>query len=148
MSNLATLTQQQIRYFAEEWFDKLDNHVPPKDYIPMLAREGLEMQFPEGNFVGFDGFKRWYENAINSFFDEVHTIKEIEMISASPEKLKLKVVVNWKASTWNSPEPKSRRISMDAYQSWIIKTASTTKKPVIKTYEVDDIKYAEGSAQL
>ena len=146
--NQAILTEAEVEKFAAEWYQKLDVHAPAEDYISLLAKEGLEMQFPEGTFRGFEGFKSWYENVTGIFFDEVHTLKKVRLISVSQKQANVEIIVNWQASIWNPPAPKSERIVLDAYQTWVVKRSSKTQKPVIATYVVDSMKYAEGSAKL
>lgn len=53
MSNLAPLTEGEIKELAVEWYGKLDLHLPVEEYRTLLAEEGLEMKFPEGTFKGF-----------------------------------------------------------------------------------------------
>ena len=148
MSNLAALTEAEIKEFAADWYRKLDVHAPLEDYIPLLADEELEMRFPEGTVKGFEGFKGWYDRVINIFFDEVHTLKEVKRQSVTGEKAEVKVVVKWEASVWKPPAAKSERIVLDAYQTWIVKRSASTGKPIVETYIVDELKYYEGSAQL
>ncbi len=148
VSNLAPLTQSEIRQLAADWYLKLDVHAPLEEYVPFLAEEGLEMRFPEGTVYGFDGFKGWYERVTRIFFDEVHTLKKVEATSNSNTQVEVKVVVNWQASIWNPPAAKSQRIVSDAYQTWVVKRSPTTQKPVIQSYVVDSLEYAEGSARL
>lgn len=145
---MTALTQTEIEEFAAKWYRKLDVHASLEDYKSLLAEEGLELQFPEGTFTGFDGFGQWYERVIRLFFDEVHTLKEVTLTSVSPEKADVKVVVNWQASTWNPPAPKSERIILDAYQTWVLVRSPVSQQPVIATYIVDSMEYAPGSAKL
>lgn len=148
MSQLDFLTEAEVHQFAIDWYRKLDVHAPIENYIPLFAEERLEMQFPEGTFKGFEGFKSWYESVTGIFFDEVHTLKKVQLITVSEEKANVKIVVGWEASIWNPPAAKSERVVLDAYQTWVVKRSSKTKKPVILTYIVDSMKYAEGSAKL
>jgi hypothetical protein len=141
------LTEAEVREFAEAWYRKLDVHEPLENYIPLLAEE-VEMIFPEATVKGFEGFKGWYERVITIFFDEVHNVKEVKLISVSDAKADVKVVVKWEASVWKPPAPNSERIILDAYQTWVVKRSPETQKPVIATYIVDSLDYAEGSAKL
>jgi len=147
-SNLAPLTEAEVKEFASEWYRKLDVHAPLEDYIPLLVEEGFVLTVPEFTVEGFEGFKGWYERAIGLFFDEVHTIKEVKLTSVDKEKAEVKVIVYWEATRWNSPAPKSDRILMDAYQTWIVKRSPKTQKPIIAKYIVDSVEYVEGSARL
>ncbi len=107
MSNLAPLTEAEVKELAAEWYRKLDFHEPLENYILLLVEEGFVLTVPEFTKEGLEGFKYWYERAIGLFFDEVHTIKEVKLTSVSEEKADIKVVVRWEASFWNPPAAKS-----------------------------------------
>lgn len=142
-----SLTQAELQEFAEAWYKKLDVHDPLEEYKPLLT-EDVELQFPEATVHGFEGYSDWYNKVINIFFDEVHTVKEVKIISSTPEKTDIKVVVKWEASVWNPPEATSKRIVLDAYQTWTVKRSAATGKPAISIYIVDELKYYPGSATL
>lgn len=148
MNKSRSLTEAEIKEFAADWYHKLDIHVPLKEYISLLAEEGLEMRFPEATVKGFEGFKSWYERVICLFFDELHIVKDVKLTSVSNDETEVKVVVRWEASRWNPPAPNSERIILDAYQTWIMKRSPVTQKPMIVTYIVDSLDYAEGSVRL
>lgn len=148
VSSLAPLTYSEVKQFAADWYSKLDVHAPVKEYIPLLAEEDSEFRFPEITVAGFEGFEKWYEGVVRIFFDEVHTLKKVEPKPISNGQMEVKVVVKWEASMWNSPAAKSERIISDAYQTWIVERSAKTLKPVIKTYIVDSLDFAEGSAKL
>jgi hypothetical protein len=147
MSNLATLTEQELQEFAEAWYRKLDIHEPLETYLPLLD-EDVEMVFPEATAKGFEGFSGWYNRVISIFFDEIHTVKAVKLATVEADTVTVKVVVKWEASIWNAPEPYSKRIILDAYQTWIVKRSATTGNPTVVTYTVDELKYYEGSATL
>ncbi|MBD2435896.1 hypothetical protein [Nostoc sp. FACHB-110] len=149
VANLAPLTASEIKQLAAEWYLKLDVHAPLEEYIPFLAEQGLEMRFPEATVYGFEGFQGWYDRVIRIFFDEVHTLKQVNVQpSGSGDEATVQVIVKWEASVWNPPAAKSDRIVLDAYQTWIVKRSANTGKPVIATYIVDSLSYYEGSARL
>ncbi|MEH2038679.1 hypothetical protein [Nostoc sp.] len=147
VTNVAPLTASEIKQLATDWYLKLDVHAPLEEYIPFLAEEGLEMRFPEATVYGFEGFKDWYERVIRIFFDEVHTLKQVN-VQLSGDEASVQVIVKWEASVWNPPAATSQRIVLDAYQTWIVKRSPYTGKPVIATYIVDSLSYYEGSARL
>jgi hypothetical protein len=141
-------TPAPIQSLATDWYHKLDNHAPAEDYAPLLAGDDLELRFPEGTFRGFSGFRQWYERVLGLFFDESHVIKSIDLASGTGPNVEAKVVVHWEASTWTPPDARSRRIKMDAYQTWIVRPSTSTGQPEIFSYAVDRIEYADGSARL
>lgn len=147
MSDLVPLNAAEVQEFAKDWYHKLDIHAPLEDFVPMLAESGLEMVFPEATVQGFEGFKGWYDRVVGIFFDEVHTLKEVKP-TPKGDQTDVLVVVKWEASVWKPPAPRSERIILDAYQTWIMKRSPTTQQPVILRYIVDSLEYAEGSAKL
>lgn len=145
-TSTATLTKEAIEEFANDWYKKLDVHVPMVDVLPMLADDGLEMVFPEVTVYGQAGFEGWFQRVVRLFFDEVHTVKKVEP-DINGDKATVKVVVQWEASKWDAPEAFSKRIKADAFQTWEMKL-NQKGKPVISKYVVDDFVYHEGSATL
>jgi hypothetical protein len=67
---------------------------------------------------------------------------------AGGEGVKVRVVVRWEASVWKPPRPKSERIILDAYQTWTVRRSPRSGKPIIASYVVDRLEYAQGSATL
>jgi hypothetical protein len=151
MSN-KPFTQVEVKSFASQWYQMLDVHASLEDYRPLLAGDQLVLRFPEGTFYGFNGFCEWYNNVIQLFFDEVHTVKRLILPSpppdASRDHLVVQIVVRWEASIWKPPAAKSERIVLDAYQTWTIGCSVPDGRPIIVMYVVDRLDYAEGSARL
>lgn len=134
------LTEAEIGSLANDWYQKLDMHAAVEDILPLLAEDGFEAQVPEGTFRGHDGFKRLYEEQwIQHYFDEVHELKQLSC-NLSGDRAEVKVVVNWQARRWEPPAAKSKRVTMDAYQTWIVQRSPRSNQPVILTYVVDAMK--------
>lgn len=147
MNNLAPLTEAEVQQFAKDWYLKLDVHAPMVELLPMLAKEGLEMKFPEATLHGYADFESWYQRVIRIFFNEVHEVKKCD-VTVSGDQVKADIIVKWEASVWNPPAAKSERIMLDAYQTWIVNRSPESGQPVIVSYSVDELKYHEGSAKL
>ncbi|WP_028666368.1 hypothetical protein [Runella zeae] len=140
------LTKESIEALAAVWYRKLDVHAPMVELLPLLIDDGLEMVFPEATVYGHAGFEGWFQRVIRIFFDEVHTLKLVEP-TITDDTAVVKVVVKWEASVWNAPDAYSKRITLDAYQTWEVK-AGPNDTALITKYTVDDLKYYEGSATL
>lgn len=147
MNKLAPLTESEVKQLVDDWYLKLDVHTPVEEFLPLLADETLEMQFPEGPLHGQDEFKTWYDGIIHTFFDEVHTMQALDITTAS-DQADIQLVVRWEAHRWHPPKPKSERLAFDAAQRWVVKRSPDTQKPVIVTYIVDSLTPLEGSASL
>jgi glutathione-regulated potassium-efflux system ancillary protein KefF len=145
MTNL--FTQSEVQDFATRWFKALDVHSTVKELESFLVVDEFVLVVPEGQFDKLAGFSEWYERALHLFFDEEHTLTEVTILSGDENEVTAKIVVNWKASTWKAPEPHSKRIDMDAYQTWVLRP-DADGKPRIVRYVVDDVKYAPSSTTL
>lgn len=144
------ITQEQIKQFVAAWYRALDNHDPIDDCYRLLADEGLHMQFPDGDIRDFASFKKWYDRVTNLFFDENHYVQSVSA-KISGDQAVVDVIVGWQASWWEPPAAKSKRVSMDATQRWIVRHSSKNAYGLeIVTYNatVEPFKYAPGFARL
>jgi hypothetical protein len=77
----ARLTTETIQQFAVSWYEALDRHDALADVLTMLVENGLEMRFPEVTSYGHSGFADWYQAVTTRFFDEVHTVRSVSVLS-------------------------------------------------------------------
>jgi hypothetical protein len=142
------MTEASIRAMADEWFRLLDEHQRQVDLMKLLVPEGLAQNWPDYTVRSLGDFEGWYQRALRLFFDEVHTLKEFNVtLNEDGTKADVNLVVYWEASTWTPGDRNSKRLMMDAHQSWEV-VASPEGKPLIKTINVDKIVEKEGSASL
>lgn len=150
MSNDVTttvpLTEQVLRDFAVAWYQALDRHVDLESLQEVLVPEGLEMVFPETTTLGLDGFAGWYATVTNRFFDEDHLVKATKIVSMTPDQAEITVHVNWKASKWDPPAPRSARLDFDAFQRWTVLAGPAG--PRVSRYVVETFEPNPGSADL
>ncbi len=147
---MSNISEKQIRDFVAAWYQALDFHLPIEQVYPLLAAEGLQMSFPDGDISDPASFKTWYDRVTNLFFDENHFVNEVK-IRPDGECYVLDILVGWQASWWEAPAAKSKRVSMDATQRWIVRP--TNRNPFgleIMSYNatVEPFKYAPGFAHL
>lgn len=138
-------TEEEIKGLANDWYRKLDVHAPVEDVLRLLAEDGFEIRVPEGTFKGGEGFAHLYEEGwIRHYFDEVHELKKLSFTPAGAQA-EVKVVVNWQARSWDPPAAQSKRINMDAYQTWVVQRTPDSAQPVILTYILDASEPLTGS---
>jgi SnoaL-like domain len=142
-----TLADTSVKELVDKWYHLLDVHAPVEELVPLLAEDGLEMYWPEGPTFGVDGFKGWYERVTRTFFDEVHTMKDLAITSRG-DTADVKLVVNWQARVWNPPDAKSKWLGMDARQTWVVGLSADGSHAVVQKYVVDGLDPMEGSASL
>jgi hypothetical protein len=147
MSTRTSLTESEVRQFVAQWFHLLDIHAPLEDFLAMVADEGIEFRFPEVTVTDKAGLTQWYNRVINTFFDEVHTTKELA-ITTEGDQATVKIVTEWQESTWNPPAPKSERSTFLAGQTWRVKRSEKTRQPVVVTYFVESFEPVGGSGTL
>ncbi len=118
------LSLDNVKAFVAAWYLALDQHVPIENAYKLLADDGLNVQFPDGDIRDFDSFKKWYDRVTNLFFDENHNVQSVEPVRIDDNEAEVIVVVGWQASWWEPPAAKSKRVSMDATQRWIVRPSS------------------------
>ncbi len=144
---MTDLDRAEVQALVDAWYKALDVHAPFDQVAAMVAADGLECYWPEGPTFGVDEFKGWYDRVTHTFFDEVHTMKELE-ITPQGDHADVKLVVNWQAKVWNPPEATSKWLGMDARQTWVVTRAPDGGRPVIQKYVVDGMDLMPGSSTL
>lgn len=130
---MSSLSEIQIKKFVTAWYVALDQHVPSDQVENFVAADDLEMVFPEKTLHGASDFLAWYAGGtysdgtqapgvINIFFDENHNVVSVDA-RIDGDTAELDVVVAWQASLFIPPEAKSRRVSLDAHQKWVVRAS-------------------------
>jgi hypothetical protein len=140
------LDEATVKKLVDDWYHALDVHVPVEEIVPMVTAD-VECQWPEGPTYGVEEFKGWYHKVTHLFFDEIHTMKELEITPRGSEA-DVKLVVNWQAKVWNPPDAKSKWLGMDARQTWVVERSKDGSRAVIKKYVVDGMDLMPGSSSL
>lgn len=146
MPDQAPLTEDEVRRFVKDWYDLLDVHAPEADILPLMS-DDVEFRFPEVTTIGKPPFGTWYDRIVHTFFDEVHTLKNVG-VKLTDEGADVDVLVNWQASVWRAPVRNSDRIKFDAGQTWKVRRSAATGKVELTLYSVDSFVPMEGSANL
>jgi hypothetical protein len=141
------MNEQAIKDMSVDWYNKLDVHAPMIEILPLLSPDGLEMKFPEATLTTMAEFEGWYQGVIRIFFDEVHIVRKNDVTFNEDGSATVDIVVHWEASVWKPPARNSARISLEAYQTWIV-VPGPENQPLVKFYSVDKLEYNEGSALL
>jgi hypothetical protein len=150
VSTPGPLTEEGIKKFVAAWYYALDIHAPIEECNRLLAEEGLNVQFPDGDIRDLAGFKKWYDRVTNLFFDEIHNVQSVKARISGDEAV-VDVVVGWQASWWEPPAAKSKRTAMNATQRWTVRRSNKNAYGmVIASYNatVEPFQYAPGFAQL
>ncbi len=145
----APLTKQEVEKMVTDWYKALDVHLSQYITQQYVSEAELEMVFPEATLRSMAEFELWLQGVYRIFFDEVHTMQSLDVkLSPDGSQADVKLVVRWEASRWKAPAPKSERLKMDAYQTWVVKRSPASGKAVITKYVVDELKLLPGSVPL
>ena len=155
------ITEVQIKKFAAAWFLALDVHAPTEECEKFLADSELRMIFPEKTLYGIADFEAWYAGGtysdrtrapgvINIYFDEAHNLQSVQP-QISAYQATVRIVVGWQASWIEPPAARSKRLSMEFTQQWVLRRSN--KNPYgleILQYvaTAEPFKSAPGFAQL
>jgi hypothetical protein len=132
----ASLSEAEVIEMAYKWFGMLNNHAPLAEFLPFLNLDGLEMKFPESTLRTQEDFTNWHHAVTHKFFDQSHEVKQFN-VHVDGDQATVKVIVNWRARTWNSPDATSQYICGDAHQTWKVKKDPSSGKVLICYYSVD-----------
>jgi hypothetical protein len=141
------LSATQVRQFVADWYKMLDVHAAPEDVLAALSDREFEMRVPEATMHSREEFKGWYEKVTRIFFDEVHTLRELN-VDVSDSGAEVQLVVHWQAKKWDPPKANSDIIDMDAAQRWTVKADPTSGEPRVTLYIVDSLTPLPGSISL
>ena len=131
MANNNKISRDEVLTLMKRWYAQLDGHLPHSEFEALLA-PNFEMQMPEGVFRGFTGFQLWYENVLQQFFDETHTLTEVS-IKEPGDPCLVTVNVSWIGNFWKETAARSQTIVLNSYHTVKVGRASDGT-PRIETY--------------
>ena len=132
-----TLNAREIQQFVADWYAALDRHVPFEEVERYLDPTSVRFVFPEVTVAERDGLRDWYERVTRTFFDEVHRL-DVADVDLQGDHARVHVVVNWTTRIWNPPEAKSKILSYDADQEWIV-VPGPDGRPALRDYVVNGL---------
>ena len=155
------ITEEQIRKFAAAWFLAVDVHASTEECVKFLADSELRMIFPEKTLYGISDFKAWYAGGTyldgtrapgvtNIYFDETHNLQSVQP-QFTADQANVRVVVGWQASWIEPPAARSKRLSMEFTQQWVLRRSDKNSHGLeILQYvaTAEPFKSAPGFAQL
>jgi hypothetical protein len=157
-----SVTEEEVNKFVNAWYLALDQHVSREEIAKLVSdSEGVEMIFPEKTLHGMGDVLAWYAGGtysdgekapgvINIFFDENHYVNDVKA-TLKGDRADVDILVGWQASKFDPPSAKSKRISMDATQRWVV--CRSTKNPYgleLMSYNAmaEPMKFTPGFARL
>jgi quinol monooxygenase YgiN len=126
------LGDDEVRSFAQAWFDKLSAHVDVGELVPMISPgPDLEIVFPEQTIRRQSEFRQWYEGIGREFSDQAHDVESLDAHTLDDGDTGVDVTVVWKADRRDGSS-----VSARARQSWKLRRSFGTGAPEIVSYRV------------
>ena len=126
--------ENEIIAFVYRVYAMYDEHVPVERYLPLLARRGLEMRFPEQTLHSREDFKRWYAGIGTNIASNTHTLDSVRVRVLGGGRYEADIIGLWQAET-----RKGEYVRFKFHQRWTL-TDGRGPDPVIQTYVVDEAK--------
>lgn len=109
------ITQKKIKEFAKEWFEHFDV-LANENYFKNFISADTKFRFPEGTFVGNEGFSEWYANIKKSIKpNNEHRIESIH-VATNNGHFDVDLAVKLKAETYTN-----ETLQMNVKENWKIK---------------------------
>lgn len=142
----ATLHDTVVR-----WFRALDRHAGVDEVLTFIDGDGFEMRvaMPDGTQQvrrGLDGFRDWYAEVTSRFFDEEHTVRDVEVRRTGTD-IVVRVRVNWQTRVWDPPAAHSCWLGFEAHQTWDLHL-DPGGRPRIRRYVVHSLDPMPGSSGI
>ena len=128
-------TENQIRSFVYYWYGLHDVHADIKKSYDALDRSHLFMVFPDGTIHNLKDYKKWYDAVGINIKNNLHIVKNLEIVNLPDHKYQLNVVVNWQALDKNN-----KFIDAMVTQQWLLVDGESDIHPYIQEYRVIDFK--------
>jgi len=138
---------RQTRQLVTDWYRKLDIHAPASEVVALLAAEGLEFRLPEGTIQGREGFIKWYEGVIRLFFDETHSLQELNVVAVRRRRGG-DLGGALAGPALEAPRRSKRMARLRRHPTLVRHAVAGDGRPVIRTYVVELLVPREGSATL
>ncbi|UUF12442.1 MULTISPECIES: NAD(P)H-dependent oxidoreductase [Flavobacterium] len=125
----------KIEPFMEKWFEHFDQLEENGFFLQYLSSD-LKMKIPDHNeFIGHDGFNKWYTEAKNNFIGlTAHHLSNIEITETSKNFFEITFNVRYVAQT------KDGNIDIFLKENWQLVWNTTSDRPLISEYLVTQIK--------
>ena len=118
--------EKVIKGFAKDWFQHFDV-LANEDYFNHFITHDTKFLFPEGSFIGHDGFNEWYTNIRKSIKpNNDHRIESIH-VASNNDYFNVDLAVKLKAETYTNEE-----IQINVKENWKVKV---TDEGQVKIHE-------------
>lgn len=134
---------EEIDEFVCQWFRLLSDRAPVEELLSLVARDGLDMRFPDATLTNDAEFRDWYQAVGTSVRDQAHDLLTLESVPVAGEPAAdIALQVIWSAT----PVSGGRRFSARASQAWRVQRSFTTGRLQILRYKVESLVELEPAA--
>ena len=131
------LTEKMARNIVLTWYSSTNEH-RPVDECENLLSEDVQMTYPNTKepLVGRAGFRKWYADVLNKYFDETHEVESWNVKLDSNQATAV-VVVRWEARSWPAGIARSKYEAFLSRQRFEIQRSAEDGRAYILRKDVE-----------
>ena len=126
----------EVRPLVHRWLTRLCAHDPVEELLPMLAPDGLVMEFPGATLTSEADFRTWYHQQGSAYHGQSYRLQRLEITEVfGSAAVDLNLIVLWKACRAGD----GAGLALRTRQSWQLERCATTGLPLIARYQVGEM---------
>ena len=137
VKNLLNSPENRLNKFIQEWFAKFDVLPTSSDFFTRSLSSDIRLVMPDGEFIGHEGFRDWYEIARATFKPNCeHIVEQLSIETTEDNKFVVNLRVRLKAETYPTSGLQGQNINMLVNETWRI-IFNEQDQIIIEEYLVD-----------
>lgn len=137
INELLNSPQNKVSKFVQKWFAAFDVLPAETEFFTEQVAEDIRLVMPEGEFIGHEGFRDWYQVARATFKPNCQHIVEQTKVSENPDgTLTVDLRIRLIADTFPDSALKGESINLLVNEKWQM-SLSKENKLVINEYLVE-----------
>ncbi|MBC7001070.1 NAD(P)H-dependent oxidoreductase [Photobacterium sp. BZF1] len=123
MAQIESITgsaDNKIQKFVANWFAEFDKLPEENAFFTGFLAEDVNIEMPEGTFIGHEGFRDWYAIARATFKPGCdHQVEQVE-IKAEGDKYQVELRVRLQAKSFENSALKGQSVNLLVNETWSV----------------------------
>lgn len=127
-----------INKFIQQWFETFDQLPADSAFFTEQLAENIRLVMPEGEFIGCEGFRDWYEIAKSTFKPNCqHLVEQVQVNQLEENLYQVELRVRLIAESYQDSSLNGAQVNLLVNETW--KMSVQDSKPIIHEYIIDVI---------
>lgn len=119
VNNLIDSPERKIEKFTQQWFAKFDVLPVESEFFTNRLASDIRLVMPEGEFLGHEGFRDWYEIARATFKPNCeHIVEQLSVETLDDNKFSVDLRVRLIADSYPESSLKGESINLLVNEKW------------------------------